>query len=791
MPVECIVSNEKFFNQMKNGAAYSANTSVYTQNLVGNVGDKILYTFDTLIRWYLDFTSSLQVTVSGTSTILTRNYGSWFDDGFSIGDSCYFGAGGLGTDLIVITAISETTLYYTGGSLIIDDTYTTGTIYGYTQLTAINFKPNLINNNELFNVTSKVSGNDCSYYASGISTSFVNFTKSGIYSDFVSGNKNRVKFIAYSGQYQKFSFEYEFIITPFFLESFKTNLDNSTIPDLYNNLNSLKLAFECDFLTILSNPNTKKTVRYDSNLGSTGWFNENFNGFNNLYSIDSVVLKDSNDNVISSLLTNYTNKFEVTVNGSFNSSNNVGVVLFACPKQSSYTNTTTTLEENFVFDNAITAEGGSLSTGYNSILDNVEADIVAGKMVIKGQIEFTSAQIALIKDLNYVLGVTVANGTLSSSSSDKVTLIADYNAFSLGNLYPLCGVDEIRIFQHPENIQTAEGSSSVTAWNEDGLIIKMPLKLDISKEAFLNTLEFSLIAYKDASNYFILDNFVFNFEYTVVSGVQMINYADVRGYSLTDEFNDVFLSYVSSDTDYHYYEIQIGQKISWKDWIKNINADTIFYDNTKTNNNLNYKASNYSNLNGYDIKFVLTANCTGLDENGLEFTSDFNYISPDQNINDYEENNNWTAEIKTKSVDGAVNYGGVIRTDKDTLIETTFTRISDFRTGYNFWAVQRIEESLNNSVGIYELSSVLDSVSNNILKPVSDETYLKLVIDDSAKTVVTTCLIDYAKLDISKTYKLSTRLDDGLCSGMPTLIGRLVESGDFRLDEDGNIRIIE
>lgn len=271
----------------------------------------------------------------------------------------------------------------------------------------------------------------------------------------------------------------------------------------------------------------------------------------------------------------------------------------------------------------------------------------------------------------------------------------------------------------------------------------------------------------------------------------MINYADLRGYSLTDSFNDVFLSYVSSDSNYHYYEVQIGQKISWKDWVKNLSADTIFYDVLKPNNNLNYKSSNYSDLNNYDIRFVLTANCTGKDENNSEFTSDFNYLSPIITVNDYEETNDWTGTLQTFSEDGSINYGGVIRTDSNTLFKCTFNRLSDFRAGANFWGIHRIEESYNLNVKIYELSSLVPSIEDNLLIPVSGESLLKVTVDYNNNTVVTECLIDYTKLDSNKTYKLSTRLDDGLCSGNAIQGGRLVESGDFRLDEDGNIRIIE
>ena len=49
---------------------------------------------------------------------------------------------------------------------------------------------------------------------------------------------------------------------------------------------------QSDHLSVLSNPNGVTTAEDSQQLGSVGWFNENFNNFNNNYSIDSVAYQD-------------------------------------------------------------------------------------------------------------------------------------------------------------------------------------------------------------------------------------------------------------------------------------------------------------------------------------------------------------------------------------------------------------------------------------------------------------------------------------------------------------------
>ena len=130
---------------------------------------------------------------------------------------------------------------------------------------------------------------------------------------------------------------------------------------------------------------------------------------------------------------------------------------------------------------------------------------------------------------------------------------------------------------------------------------------------------------------------------------------------------------------------------------------TIFYDSTENNDNFNYKSSNYSGLNNYEIKVGLFANVYGTNDFGSGNT-DYLAISPDLIIKDYDEPTTFTNTIKTYHDITLVDLGGAIRTDGDTIFEITWVKDTAFTDLSAVWAIHRIEPENNTSDEIYELS---------------------------------------------------------------------------------------
>lgn len=825
MPAEILLNSCNFYNQLKSGYGFSTPTDP-TYNLTGSVAERLKCEMEVMVSWYYKPTVQDNVVVSGTGTVFQRTVGSFItDDSFAVGDTVAIYAYAACTGVIASLNDLIMTITITSGTPVPDGTYSsppnpTLVISGTTLLTALIFKFGLIGNADVFNVLSKVSNNEQAFYVAGIDHAgspppTSNMLSLGNYKDWVSGSgdviTNTCTTVAYQTTtytsyiyWQRFKITHLFIIAPWYLEQWITNFTDNTIPSILAGLQSLKYVFECEFRTVLSNPNTSKTARVENNLGSIGWFNENYNGFNNLYEIESVTYQDST--LLSScdgLQIGSRTTATITINklsGNFNNGDICGVIVSLCPESSEYINTiTSNLEGNYLYDDLICVEGaGSTSGSYNNIIKNIiAAKSSPTQLVIDVQIEYTAAQqIKIPLGSKFILGAIVADDNLTSGNSDKVMLLADYNDYvASADIPDLMYVTGFESFQHFVTDPTATtGTTKADLWNEDGLCFKFDFWLDLAKNALLNSLKFLVIAYDSTTgNYFILNQYAINLNSVIISGgVQQINISDTRGYKLntSDYFNKVVIATGSNIANKQYYQMYIGQKTPWQDWISNIDVDTIFYDNTKPQNNLNYKSSNYSNLNNYQIKFALLANVYGTNVLGISGNTDYLIITPDFLTYDYDLPVTWVATIETFDETGTNNLGGVIRTDADTLFRITWVRDSAFNVGYNFWAIHRIEEADESGYDIYEFSSIISSIANNKLKPVSGQTFLKVDVTPLTNTVVTECLIDYTKLDPSKSYKISGRLDDG--TAVPYVpVGKLTEEDTLKITEDGQVKIIE
>lgn len=826
MPAELIIHSCNFYNQLKSGMNFSSLTDP-TSNLVGNVGERIKMEMEIDVRWYFETNSSSTIEVlNGTAPEIsfTRVSGSWIGDGFSVGDVVMAGNDSTPT-LIALTVTSISDLVMVGdkylGSLgdgIYPDIYHTNLfIYGTTALTALIYKFGLIENAETFNILSKVSNNEQAFYVGGISHSVpaqLDLTPVGNFRDWVSGNgtSNAVakagwlsnhNLGSYPDVWQRFKIEHDFIISPFFLEEYATNFEDGTTPALLAGLLSLKYVFECEFRTVLSNPNTSKTARINNNLGAVGWFNENFNGFNNNYTIDSIVYKDTAlATSCNGLLKGSRTTATITVkktSGTFNAADPCGLMVALCPESSSYQDTiSSNMEQNFIFDEVTMIEGAApVITTLNGVIKSAQANIVSGDLVIEAEIEYSAAQQLLMPtDAKFIIGAIVADDNITAGNSDRVTLLADYNSFvASADITDLMYVTSHEILQHfVTDPTTTTGTTVCDTWNEDGVCLKYNFWLDTNKDAFLNSLKFLVVAYNTVDfTYFILDQYAVNLNNVIVSGgIQQINIDELRGYKLnsSDYFNKVKITTGFNVSGKQYYQVYLGQKMSWQSWIANPDADTVFYDSTLPQNNLNYKSSNYSQLGNYSIRFAILANVGGTNVLGQSGNTDYLIISPDILVNDYDKPTTWAGVIETFNEAGTVNLGGVIRTDANTLFRVTWTRTGAFNAGYNFWAIHRIEESNENGTDIYEFSNIISSITNNKLKEVSGSTLLKVTVTPSSNEVVTECLIDYTKLDPAKNYKISARLDDG--TSIPYIpLGKITEEDTGKITEDGQTKIIE
>ena len=818
MPIKIIVTDQKYYNEFKNDIGFVSNLGDFTNNLAGSVMEKVKIIQQVDVEWFSQGNSSDQWQLNGNQ--ITRSDGNFISDGFSVGDVADFITGFAANPNspvianITINSISADgrTIVYTlnSGSFPLNpDVYLDAGIRALNPLTALVYNFGLNGNSESFNTNSKVSGNNQGYYGSNIGfdtgggvrdLNWVNLQRLGKYKDWQTGSM-RVRYLNNPTTYvQRFEIEHELIINPYYLDGELSNLQNNIIPTLLNGINSLKYVYDAGFRTVLSNPNTQKNFKIENNLGSVAWFNENFNGFNNNYSVKSISYEEAaTSSSADGILIGSKTRVIITVEnllGAYTGGERFGVYVSYLPQQNEYTDTTLTdLVDNFIYDRAINNEGIAPTVG-SDFITLCESQVVSGDLEITLELEYSSLQKAFLSNrlaqgnANYLIAVEVGDVTLPSGNSDRVLLLADAREYDESADIPdLMGVDKFDIYPHDKQIGVDSGFTDMTSWNEDGLVVDFDFHLDLNKSAFINSLQFMLVAYNPTTDrYFELDSYSFGAGTSVVSGgVQQLNANTTRGYILKsgDQFNDVQISVSTNAGNIQQYIGRFAQKIAWQDWISNLNVDTIFYNNSEPNNNLNNKSSNYSLLNGYEVRLAIFSNLDGVSTLGVSGNTNYLFLSPTITVFDYEEDGGfdvWSCNIETFNFANSSNLGGAILTGQDTLFRSTWTNSGGAVTSLTgLWGINRIEETGQQGYDITEMSSLNDPLNNGILKPNSGT---KLFVYLNAGKVVFECLIDGNKVAAGQEYNLSSRIHD---TNFIDPLAKLTSPDDSVKDTSGTI----
>jgi hypothetical protein len=389
-------------------------------------------------------------------------------------------------------------------------------------------------------------------------------------------------------------------------------------------------------------------------------------------------------------------------------------------------------------------------------------------MTLVFDVEYSSLQKAFLSNKNaqeeiyFIIGVQLGDSSVAGNS-DKVTILADVKQYDESADIPDLIVNpSFNLFPYREEVGVDAGFSSITQWNEDGFTMEGSFDLDLNKDAVLNTLEFRLIAENSVSgSFFELDSFVFNVANPiVVSGVQQFNLITDRGYNLENgsQFNDVSLTTGGLAAGLQTYNLRFSQKISWQDWIANNLVDSIFYDNTKPNDNLNNKSSNYSNLNGYNIKLSMFSNLSGTNDLGVGGITDYHILTPALTVYDYDVSPVWSATIETFNPNNLTDLSGAILTGQNTLFRITWVNSGGPVTDLtDFTAIHRIEETDQNGYDIDEVGTLYSYPSNNRVIPKGGFTNLDMYLDSG--NVVTECLIDGSQLNSGIAYNISGKIE--------------------------------
>lgn len=797
------VLEQKFYNQFKNGQSFTQNLDDFSRNLAGSVGETIRLVTKINLSWRIEYIAQdgdpskfewIYFWNGDQLTIERTDGGDFRTEGFAVGQAVRFA---WFTTVFSARNVSIVQILESSITLDMDGifalTYAPGgiSIDGIEPITALQYDFGLIENDENYNNTSKVTDNSMSYYAAAIgpdngsgvrSTARVQMQSLGPYKDFVTGNA----FVNFDGILQSndfvkqvFVIEHTFIINPLSVQAQNQNLIDRIAPDYLSGDASLKYVFNADFRQVLNNPNINYPVRLDETLGSVAWFDEAFNGFNNNYQVNSISYEQAGTgNPADGILIDSRTKITIVVSkksGSFNTGDQLGIMGFLLAQENQYLETVNTnLEDNFIYDNAFNVVGTNVNTG-NDWIKLVSNTLGGGLVTIEVETEFSIEQQQRISQLNseglddFLIAVQMGDKDLSNGNSDRAIVIADITKFDDSpDILGLVDVQNFRIYPHNEKIGVGTFYTEYTGWNEDGILVSFQLDVNLLKQASINSAALKLVAYNPTTeDTFELDSYELQLNSVLANGVQQINIQESRGYNLkdTDQFNRVtVLNAIPPNANTSSYLVIFGQKIKWQDWLENLNVPTSFFDSAKPNNNRNFKSSNYSEQLGYEIRAGIALNMFGVSDLGVSGNTDYLVLSPKLRILDYEVGPvnpaNWTCVIETFRESNGANLQGAILTTENTIFKSTWSSIRPIGDFAGVWGIHRIEETNDTGDDIDELSSIDLPPANNRLIPLSGQTLLS--VSQVGSTIEMTCLIDHTKLDPSKTYNLTSRIGEGI-----------------------------
>lgn len=788
------VLSRKYFSEWANGTSFSASTSDYGTHLKGSVGEKLK--FVTSIRAVL--ISEATPTDSWTydnSGVLKRANGSFLDEGFHVGHNIaliehysglYSGTPPAVTMTGVVLYVSDTEMQITisTGSLGVG-TYDNHALVCTDPLDSLIFRYGIVENDEASSYLSPFSNDVQGFFFDGINTSSPTTHTMNVEGG-LSANKSwysglaTCKWVSSSNPLSlavNYIHEYEitqiFVINPVFVESFKSALDNGLTPDELIGSKSWKHVLSYELRYDLSNPNTSFKITDEKALGSVGWFGENYNGFDSIYSVSNVSYIDSvNSSSVDSLQLSRKTTISGSVNGTgFTDTSKLGAYFFWGSPLAIYSSKQSTFQDTFLWDSLIAEMTAGVYEGTASerIKRFKLTKISSTRVDFEIDIEFSTLEQSFINpDLlsevfdNYFIGIQAGN-TNTTDTSNKAIIQADWKPFVINlDIDGLCRFENQRFYDHTMDT-TLGGFTDFKGWKQDGIVFGSNIILNKSENASLRAVNCRLIAYNTLTNdSFDIQKYSFNLSgivnVTATPNYQQLSLNSSRGFKLksTDNFNQVTLFFNTPSNNEQKISLLLGVKFDWQSWIKLAEADTIFYNASLDSNGLGRDASRYSLNNDYEIRLVVDADVSN---DGILATR-YSDMSPSLDIYGWgledDDPTEYTALIETFDSDDN-DLGGAILENADTIMRVTWTPQSGSTTNFtDSYFIHRLESVNASSYNdINEFSSVISPLINNRLKPMIGETLLK--VTDNGTNFVTECLIDYTKL-VGNQFNLSARM---------------------------------
>lgn len=816
--------------------------------LRGGIGQKHWVAIDLSVQWGLEFVEFSTNLVNQTVTItdgeqilsnepaqITRNTNaSFIKAGFVVGDAVQFLVAGVGFGLpVIITSITHKEITLNFGII---DTLFYADLNGVTPIQALDFKYNIIGNNDSDTFVSRLNGVDENKF------SITNLDTNDLVTEneFIPlGDKNwhqidetitshRHGYVLGAGftplaGTQRFLLFHSFTNLDISSENFDAdgNIDIDLLEEFIGEA-SQKYIYDIGVKTDLLDANYRfQFSDGDAELnelslkdGNVGFYDELYNGGATTLSVSSVTYEDNaTTDPVSSLIINKETKVKITitdsttgVNGFFTTGADEGVAqisLFEKPTATINEDVSKSYLENINFNRVIFNYGGTISSdnliegdGIVSLTGTlIDSKTLELEMVVAGTGDFMTGE-------DYIMtfnGVGVE--ATQSIPNIRIALLADEGKAEI--FFPNDYCTSLGSFKHHGGIQS-EVPKGVP---EDGLFSNFCLTINKEQTTGSKTYDIDLKSVTieivaehqtDSTRNFVLQSDVFN---TGLSNYTSKN----KGYQLktTDEFNTCFWQelYTDETPTQKFFDLGYAFKLRWEEW-RSLITDPDFL---LTSNNVWHQ---YQNTD-WKLKYNIVTS-TEVTEQGTTET----FIAPatksicfDEFI-DYEE----TCEIfgftatysKLEIVVSDLNNPATIFTSKlpkDRKLKVVATIEGDWSSTpsypFNIYGLLRLDATTTGGVSyIRELSSLKDVPNGSEWEGVSNPLRADLTIDDSVAPfpIVIEGIIDGTKLDDSSEFCISARvgasLDPSFTPPVPAT-AKLLENGELKNLEDATIKIIE
>ncbi len=616
--------------------------------------------------------------------------GIWERNEFKIGDIITISgtaSNNVTTGAIISFSADGSIATFAGSAFASETGSTSALLYGVTPLTGVSFKYNFIENDAAITFDSLIDGNENKYALQGISTATVAYVQTnhqGVYQS----NKIGTVQIKSTGTLNEYIIFQQVNIVPFVLAGQLFDIQNSIAPEYYLDSSCLKYVYEISLHKTLLNPNfIHVTSPLVSLLGNAGNFNENFNAGPPEYSLVSTTFKDVSNNVIDAPDFSKVNKVEIVLNSAS------GLFAFADDRlytiqhayipidSTEYTNNSSDVETNFMFDQQSFITGGALvnGRGYGTdkqVLKNIQVVFVdANTVTVHAQLDLSDAYKTRLESLagNFYLGVTTQTYGLATEVSDKVHVLASSIAYTVDLSDDAVGDITTDFISHPSTSTFTDTLSNAGTFVEDWQIGRSIFSVDYTNEATLKNINVRIFAINNTYGEFNLELKTFNVESVpVVSGIQVISITGERGYKMADGnmFNDYsILRRTDLDTGgFAFYELLYNFKIRWEDFIALPGVNDQFYDPAELQNGKNNEWSRYASTLGWSLKYEVSLTITKDDfDNTISSESDVTAL-------DYGAATDWTYYTKSFDLETGNEITGNVMSDRDTIVKIYFTK---------------------------------------------------------------------------------------------------------------------